>query len=217
VSKRNNGARLLTVSKPAEPTSVVLVLHGGASDSTMRVAPTSLAALRLIPVARAVVARVPDAAVYRLRFAVRGWNGNGADVLADAGWAIEQLAARHPMLPVVVLGHSLGGRVAMHVVQTSPVVIGAVGLAPWVEPTDPVDGLAGVPLTIIQGTKDRIVPERSTRAWLAQADRAGAGIESVLIDGGGHAMLRLFRRWHRLAADGVVSVLAAAALSATRS
>ncbi|MET0761508.1 MAG: alpha/beta family hydrolase [Thermoleophilaceae bacterium] len=189
----------------------MLVLHGGAADSTMRVAPTSLAALRLIPVARAVGSRVPSAAVYRLRFAVRGWNGDGAEVLADAGWAVEQLAARHPGLPIVVVGHSLGGRVAMQVVRTSAVVVGAVGLAPWVEPTDPVDGLAGVPLTVIQGTRDRVVPERSTRAWLARADRAGAQIQSVLIDGGGHAMLRFFRRWHRLAADGVVTVLAAAA------
>jgi len=216
VSKRKNGARLLTTSAPADPCSVILVLHGGASDSTMRVAPTSLAALRLIPVARAVAARVSDAAVYRLRFAVRGWNGDGADVLADAGWAIEQLAARHPGLPVVVVGHSLGGRVAMHVVQTSPFVVGAVGLAPWVERTDPVDGLAGIPLAVIQGTKDRIVPEHSTRAWLARAERAGAHIQSFLIDGGGHAMLRFIRRWHRLTADGVVSVLAAAAQPATR-
>jgi len=216
VSKRNNGARLLTVSTPADPTSVVLVLHGGASDSTMRVAPTSLAALRLIPIARAVASRVPDTAVYRLRFAVRGWNGDGAAVLADAGWALEQLAARHPGLPVVVLGHSLGGRVAMHVVRTSPIVVAAVGLAPWVEPTDPVDGLAGVPLAVVQGTRDRMVPERSTRAWLARAEQAGARIQSVLIDGGGHAMLRYIRRWHRLAADGVVSVLAAAAQPTTR-
>jgi len=216
VSKRNNGARLLTTSAPADPTSVVLVLHGGASDSTMRVAPTSLAALRLIPVASAVAGRVPDAAVYRLRFAVRGWNGDGADVLADAGWAIERLAARHPGLPVVAVGHSLGGRVAMHVVQSSPIVVGAVGLAPWVEPTDPVDGLAGIPLAVVQGTRDRVVPERSTRAWLARAEQAGAQIQSVLIDGGGHAMLRYIRRWHRLSADGVATVLSAAGQPATR-
>jgi fermentation-respiration switch protein FrsA (DUF1100 family) len=104
----------------------------------------------------------------------------------------------------------------MHVVQTSPIVVGAVGLAPWVEPTDPTDGLAGMPLAVIQGTKDRIVPEQSTRAWLARAEQAGAHIQSLLIDGGGHAMLRFFRRWHRLAADGVVSVLAAAAQPVTR-
>ena len=210
MSKRKNGARLLTTSSPDGPTAAVLVLHGGAADSTMRVAPFSLAVLRLVPVARAVAAEVPTAAVYRLRFSVRGWNGDGADVLADARWAANEIARRHPGLPIVVVGHSLGGRVAMHVVRTSPQVVGAVGLAPWVEPTDPVDGLAGVPLFVVQGTRDRIVPEPSTRAWLARAGRVGAAVESVLIEGGGHAMLRHIRRWHRLTADGVLAVLEAA-------
>ena len=110
----------------------------------------------------------------------------------------------------------LGGRVAMHVAgrtvgsDGSSTVVGAVGLAPWVDPADPVDLLNGVPLSVVQGTRDRIVPEPSTRAWLARAAQAGARIDSTLIDGAGHAMLRYFRRWHRLASDGVTAVLAAA-------
>ena len=67
-----------------------------------------------------------------------------------------------------------------------------------------------MPLAVVQGTRDRIVPEPSTRAWLARAAQAGARIDSTLIDGAGHAMLRYFRRWHRLASDGVHTVLAAA-------
>lgn len=185
----------------------------------MRVAPLSLAVLRLIPVARTVAARVDDAAVYRLRFSVRGWNGDGAGVLGDARWAIDEIAARHPGLPIVVVGHSLGGRVAMHLAGwTSDVetggrrstVVGAVGLAPWVSPADPVDLLDGVPLFVVQGTADRVVPEQSTRPWLARAEKAGARIESTIIEGAGHAMLRHLRRWHRLTADGVGSVLAEA-------
>lgn len=209
MSKRNNGARLLTVSSPQQPTAAVLVLHGGAADSTKRVAPLSLAVLRLIPVARAVAARVPTAAVYRLRFSVRGWNSGGATVLADARWAIGEITRQRPGLPIVVVGHSLGGRVAMHV-ASAPGVAGAVGLAPWVEASDPVHGLRGVPLSVVQGTRDRCVPEPSTRAWLTKAEQAGALVESTLIEGGGHAMLRYLRRWHRLTADGVTSVLAAA-------
>lgn len=223
VSTRSTGARLLTTSTPRQPTSAVLVFHGGAADSTMRVAPLSLAVLRLIPVARAVAAGAPDAAVYRLRFAVRGWNGDGADVLADARWALDQVAGRHPGLPIVAVGHSLGGRVAMHLAGSSSSadangersrVVGAVGLAPWVDPSDPVNLLDGVPLAVIQGTKDRIVPEPSTRPWLARAARAGARIDSTIIQGGGHAMLRHYRRWHRLTADGVLTVLAQSQQSA---
>jgi alpha-beta hydrolase superfamily lysophospholipase len=163
--------------------------------------------------------------VYRLRFSVRGWNGDGAAVLGDARWAIGKIAGAHPGLPIVVVGHSLGGRVAMHVVGSSSAldssgarstVVGAVGLAPWVDPVDPVDLLRDVPLAIVQGTNDRIVPEPSTRAWLTRAARAGAQIDSTLIEGAGHAMLRYFRRWHRLASDGVLTVLAAAEQPATR-
>ena len=133
------------------------------------------------------------------------------DVLGDARWALDEIAAASSRtFPIVVVGHSLGGRVAMHVVRTCEPVVGAVGLAPWVAPGDPVDGLAGVPLAVVQGTRDRIVPEPSTRAWLARAERAGARIDSTLIEGGGHAMLRHLRRWHRLTVAGVRSVLAAA-------
>lgn len=209
MSKRKNGARLLTTARPAGPTTAVLVLHGGTADSTMRVGPLNLAALRLIPVARAVARGVPDAAVYRLRFSVKGWNSDGAEVLGDANWAIDLIAARHQGRPIVVVGHSLGGRVAMHV-AARPDVVGAIGLAPWLEPDDPVDGLAGVPLSMIHGTRDTMVPQRSTRAWLARADRAGALVDSTLVEGAGHAMLRYWRRWHRLTADAVLDVLAGA-------
>jgi dienelactone hydrolase len=184
----------------------VLVLHGGASDSQMKVAPLSLAVLRLIPVARAMARQVPDVAVYRLRFSVRGWNGDGAGVLADARWALELIEGRQPGVPVVLVGHSLGGRVALHLAGADGVA-GAVGLAPWAEPGDPVDRLNGVPLAIVHGSADRMIPEPSTRAWLAAATAAGAVISSTLIDGGGHAMLRHWRRWHRLAAAGVGMVL----------
>src|SRR6476646_8267490 len=218
VSTRNNGARLLTTSSTAAPTSAVLVFHGGSANSTMPVSRFAPAVLRLIPVSWAISAHVPKAAVYRLKFSVRGWNGDGAAVLGDARWAIDQIAEAHPGLPIVVVGHSLGGRVAMHVVGSSSSagssggrssVVGAVGLAPWVEPADPVGLLRGVPLAVVQGTRDRIVPEPSTRAWLARAAHAGARIDSTLIDGAGHAMLRYFRRWHRLTSDGVLTVLTA--------
>lgn len=219
MSTNNDGARLLTVATPDGPTAAVLVFHGGAATSPKRVSSLNPAVLRLIPVARAVAARVRDAAVYRLQFSVRGWNGDGADVLRDARWALNEIAARHPGLPIVVVGHSLGGRVAMHVVGLTvgeSSVVGAVGLAPWVDPADPVDLLSGVPLSVVQGTGDRIVPEPSTRPWLARAAAAGARIESTIISGAGHAMLRHYRRWHQLTADGVISVLEAATHPAAR-
>ncbi len=216
MSKTKNGACLIPSRIPASPGSAVLVVHGGAATSTMPVSRFTPAVLRLIPVAWAVGRGVRGAAVYRLRLSVRGWNGTGADVLRDARWALQEIADSHPGLPIVVVGHSLGGRLAMRLAartssQPRPGVVGAVGLAPWVEPNDPVTGLRGVPLFVVQGTADRVVPEPSTRPWLARAGQAGAQIESTLIEGGEHAMLRHLRRWHRLTVDGVRSVLSTAA------
>lgn len=209
VNPEHNRARLFVTAAPTAPSSAVLVLHGGAVDSTMPVRPLSPAALRLMPVAAAVARHVPSAAVYRLRFSVRGWNSDGEAVLRDARWAVEQIAARRPGVPIVALGHSLGARVAMQAARTTSAVVGAVGLAPWLVGEDPVDGLAGTRIFVVQGTRDRTIPEPSTREWLARADQAGAEVTSVLLQRAGHPMLRYARRWHRLAAQGVLSVLAA--------
>ena len=214
MSTQRHGARLSTTSCPAQPTAAVLVFHGGAADSTAPVSRFSPAVLRLIPVARAIARAEPSVAVYRLRFGVRGWNGLGTDVLADAHQALADIAGRQPGLPIVVVGHSLGGRVAMAVAGTQVTpdsrVVGAVGLAPWVEESDPVTFLDGIGLAIVQGTHDKVVPEPSTRRWLAKARAAGAIVTSTIIEGGGHTMLRYLRQWHALTVDGVRSVLATA-------
>ena len=202
--------RLSVTAAPIAAAAAVLVLHGGSVDSTMRVGRFSLAALRLVPVARAVAKGVPSAAVYRLRFSVRGWNGDGEAVLRDARWATQQITARHPGRPIIAVGHSLGARVAVQTARTAPEVVGAVGLAPWLVADDPVEGLDGVPLFVVQGGRDRTIPEKTTRTFIDRARREGASVESVLIDKGGHPMLRYFRRWHALAVDGVRTILAAA-------
>lgn len=193
---------LFRTSAPRDARFAVLVLHGGSADSTAAVGRWSLAALRLWPVARSVARSTPGAAVYRLRNSVRGWDGDGAAVLADAHWALDRMTATHPGVPLIAVGHSLGGRVAAHLAEAG-VVAGAVGLAPWFKPDDPVTGLRGVPIAVVQGTRDRMVPTPSTEPWLARAQVAGAVVRRSVVDGGEHAMLRHYRRWHRLTAESV--------------
>lgn len=209
--KRSTGAVLIPAAAPAGATVGVLVLHGGSADSTMAVGRWSLAALRLAPVARAVARSVPGAAVYRLRNSVRGWNGDGAAVLGDARWALDRMAAAHPDVPLVVIGHSLGGRMAVHLAaedgRSAGPVVGAVGLAPWLKPDDPVTGLPGVPIAVVQGTRDRMIPTPSTEPWLSRAAAAGAVLRRSVVDGGEHAMLRHLHRWHRLTVESVGWVL----------
>ena len=97
--------------------AIALFCHGGTATSVR-----AAARLRALPGPhagdRAVRPRhdVGDrgVATYLLRYRVAGWNGAAADAHADVRWAIEQLRAEHgPDVPIVLVGHSMGGRAAL--------------------------------------------------------------------------------------------------------
>jgi pimeloyl-ACP methyl ester carboxylesterase len=107
--------RLIDVATPVDPVGVVVLLHGGASrGGTMRVSPTQLSVLRMVPIGRRVArAGVGRLAVFRLLNSRRGWDASHTPV-QDAQWALDQLADRHGCrLPTCLVGHSLGGRAAI--------------------------------------------------------------------------------------------------------
>jgi alpha-beta hydrolase superfamily lysophospholipase len=86
---------------------------------------------------------------------VAGWNGVAADAHADVRWALDELRARHgDDVPVVLVGHSMGGLIATRYAQrhrddlAGLVLTGpALGLGPVIEgwlaapelPSDPID------------------------------------------------------------------------------
>ncbi|WP_188944729.1 alpha/beta hydrolase [Nakamurella endophytica] len=206
-----DGAVLSATAAPRRPGCVVLLLHGGSEETShVRGHWFDPAVLRLVPIARAVARHVSDAAVFRLRFAEHGWNGTGAEALRDAGWALGVLRPRYPGVPIVLLGHSLGGRVAARLLGADAVA-GAVLLAPWLPAGDPVEQTAGRPLVVLQGTRDTECPEPGTRAWLGAARDTGARIDQLVLPGLEHTMLRRWREWHRRAWQGVRQVRAQAA------
>src|SRR5689334_24858422 len=106
--------KLIEVRVPREPEGVVLVLHGGASRrDRMRVSPTQLSVLRMVPIARRIArAGRGRLAVFRLLNSTRGWDTRHTPV-DDARWALEQVRDRLGDLPVGLVGHSLGGRAAL--------------------------------------------------------------------------------------------------------
>ena len=122
---------------PGRPRAMILVLHGGKPRSRQPIDGRSASWRRALWLQRDIAKRAHEAGVgvWLLRYRERGWNG-GADRVDDARWALDQLRATHGNVPVVLLGHSMGARVAVHVAD-DPSVVGVVGLAPWWSAEDP--------------------------------------------------------------------------------
>ncbi|GAA3706221.1 alpha/beta hydrolase [Terrabacter ginsenosidimutans] len=198
-------ASLVWDARPAGATAVALVMHGGAVEGLEPNRAWSHNVARLVPFARALK-RVPGPlAVARLRFRVRGWNGHAMPV-EDARWALAQVRAAYPGVPIALVGHSMGGRVAMHV-GDDPDVRLVVGLAPWVEPGDPQPG-AGTRTVLLHGDRDVICSLARTRAAVEQMQARGLDASLVRVARADHAMLVRARLWTALVTEIVQSTFA---------
>lgn len=201
--------RLLWPIEVDQPRAVVLVLHGGKSRSHRPVRPWQGAVLRMAPFARAIgEAGEGDIAVASIRYAVRGWNGDKASPLADTRLALEQIAARYPGVPIGLLGHSMGGRVALHLADDERVTA-IVALAPWVEAQDRARWHRGLHVLFMHGTLDRMTSPRASRALATAMGALGADVTYDAVRGESHAMLRQAARWHRESADFLATHLLA--------
>ena len=185
------------------PRGVVLMLHGGAKAGLDPVGARSLSWRRTTAMRNALDGPLLRAgvAVWLLRFAVRGWNaGRGPEPspVPDARWALDQAVQEHAGAPVVLLGHSMGARTAVHVAD-HPAVTGVVGLAPWIESGDPVQPLAGRHLVLAHGSHDRITSPKMSRAYVARARGVATSAEFVDLGPLGHYMLRGAGTWNQVA------------------
>ena len=197
----------LDVDLPTGSTeAAVLVLHGGRERSHDAVESRHLAVRRMLPFAGQIAKAVPTAAVARLRYRVRGWNGDGADVLADVAHGLDELRDRFGPVPVVLLGHSLGGRAAV-LSAGADHVRGVVALAPWLPDGEPVDQLAGRSLAILHGTRDMTTSGTLSARFGERA--AGITTESacVRVPRSGHGMVFRAGLWHRLSTAFVAAML----------
>lgn len=203
-------------SDNAAATGIVVVAHGGQSASLAPTAPTQLSVLRMIPVAAAIgkALRGTGAVVCRPRFSIRGWNGSLASPVQDLNRILDELAGRYGQVPIVLVGHSMGGRAVLRCAG-HPGVTAVAGLAPWLPKGEPVEQLAGRRVLLVHGTADRITDPRATWAYAERA-RAVTEVVTVEVPGGEHAMLRHAHRWHQLAAEFALSALRRDPFTATR-
>lgn len=185
------------------PPAVVLVLHGGRSHSRESGERKRLTYRRMVPFARTIAAAGP--AVYMVRYRYRGWNAPGKDALRDAQWAVDEVAQRHPGVPVVLVGHSMGGRAALGAAGGRGVVA-VCALAPWLDASDPVLQLDGRTVLIAHGDRERYTDPGASLAYAVAAKERGVRICRFEVHGAGHFMVNRAGDWHSLVRRFVLGV-----------
>lgn len=197
-----------TIEPPGRVESVVLVLHGGKANGTGVPKNMSLSMLRMRPIQKHLAARgqADGVAAWLLHYRVPGWNGAAADPARDAHWALSEIRSRYGDVPVVLLGHSMGGRAAIRVADDAS-VIGVCALAPWLPPQEPLPRLTGRTLLIAHGTRDRWVDPRGSYQFAVRAKTSQPEVARFEVRDVGHAMLRRASDWHAFARNAALGVL----------
>lgn len=196
------------------PRAAILMLHGGKAHSTDPVTGLSLSWRRSLVMQQAIARRAMEheVSVWLLRYAVSGWNAEapgGPTPPPDARNALDHLKSELGVVPVVLLGHSMGARTAVAVAD-DPQVTGVVALAPWFPPDEPVQALAGKHLVAAHGRRDRITSYAHTVAYVERATRVAASARVIDMGGRGHYMIKGSYVWNDVAITHSFALLEAA-------
>jgi dienelactone hydrolase len=185
----------------------VLVLPGGRVRSDEASRWWQLANVRMMLVAAALRLRLGRGVeVRRVQYRLRGWNSPRYDAVVDAGAALDVACSRFEPKSIVLVGHSMGGRVAARLAAGGRV--GAVvALAPY-WPRDDGDQIpASTRLLVVHGTTDTRTDPEASRIQTLRAQQRGVDAQWVGIDGVGHYMVRRYFEWHRRTVDFVADYL----------
>jgi pimeloyl-ACP methyl ester carboxylesterase len=193
--------------RPAEgaTTAVALFCHGGTVASVEPPRERALSLVRMRAVEQFVSATGAGRGLTTslLRYRVAGWNGMSADAHADVRWGLERIRAEHGDVPIVLVGHSMGGRAVLRA-GGDPQVGTVCALAPWTPPGEPVDHLRGRTVAILHGRGDRWVPAALSAEFALRAQEAGAHVARFTV-AGGHSMVRRAHLWHTFVRDVVLA------------
>ncbi len=146
--------------------------------------------------------------MWLLCYRYRGWNKPHLDPVADARWAIDEIGRKHPGVPIALVGHSMGARVALRVAG-DPLVVAVCALAPWTTEKDQVVQLAGRSVLIAHGDRDTTTKPAESHAYARRARQVTDAVHVIDIPGEGHAMLRKAKVWTLLVRRFVLTALGA--------
>ena len=191
--------------------AVVLMLHVGRDRSDDPVLRRHASWWRMALLQRRLAAHAGPAgvAVELLRYAVRGWNGTpGRDPapVRDGRWALQRIEERYGQVPVVLVGHSMGGR-AVCALAGEAGVSGVVALAPWLPDGEPVLAPPGQRLVMAHGLMDRWTSPRGSLRWAERARTVGVRIARFELPMVGHFMLGSGGEWNALVRRSALGLL----------
>jgi pimeloyl-ACP methyl ester carboxylesterase len=175
----------------------VLVLPGGTDESMTPFNRRQPAPLRMYPFTLSLRA-LPRVVVHQAVYDVHGWNGDRDSPLKPARKALDRILETHPDAPVILVGHSMGGRVAAHLAADKRVT-GVLALAPWWQYADSQHIHDKARVLALHGTADQRTYAARTEKGIAQLRERGVDAEFVPIDGGDHAMLDHVWTWQSTA------------------
>jgi len=195
------------------PSGLIVMLHGGKEHGLGPVTGRSGSWWRSRAMMRQITGRAHRAgvSVWLLRYRREGWNPGVApdpSPVPDARQALEQARRELADVPVVLVGHSMGGRTAVAVAD-DPAVRGVVALAPWLPDGERVAPLAGRRFAAAHGRSDRITSAARTEQFARRAAEVAASAEFHDMGPIGHYMLRAVPQWNEFAITRALAFLRA--------
>ncbi|NMO01863.1 alpha/beta fold hydrolase [Gordonia sp. TBRC 11910] len=177
------------------PALSILVLPGGTDFSHRPFSKWQPSALRMYPFTWSLRARFGSRVhVTQVEYGVYGWNGDQASPMVHARAALDALAADNPGAPIVVVGHSMGGRIAAQLAADRRIV-GVVALAPWWQFADWREIHGGAKVLAMHGSADKVTYASRTRKGVQELTARGVDATYVDVPGGAHAMLDHINQW----------------------
>lgn len=203
--------RIDTYAQTDDPRAILVLLHGGQERNTEPVENKHASWWRMASMARSLrrFARREGLDLHLVQYRLRGWNSpSDPDPVRDARWVLRRLTEQHTGVPVVLVGHSMGGRTACRVAD-DPAVLGVVGLAPWLPQGEPNGAIAGRQLHVLHGTADRWTSPRWSHDYVERSRPIATAATWISLPGAGHFMFRRVRTWRRFVEESARTIVGA--------